>query len=492
MGRCYLCFLLPVGLLFLTGCHTDLTIMVAGSGSGSVSTINTAGSPVTCDQDQRTCMASVTGNSATLQAVPNAADGSVFLNWAGDCVVAADGNCTITAPKTTAVAYFRRTTVATGAFFTCGLKQSGTVGCWGQNEDGQLGDGSRNTPADGSIKTVVNMSGDRDLSPATADISAGGYHVCLLIAEDGSVRCWGNTEHGQTGAGVPRTYGYATPQLVDFIPPRPAVAIATGGYHSCALLIDMTVACWGLDGNGQSDSSPKGTDFVRPRIVPNIKNAKAITAGAYHTCALLTDGSIRCWGYNRDIELGIPVPQPDGLGAGPVVFFPNAPDGSARRIAGGVGAGTLPGNVQLGGYHSCALFSQGQVSCWGYNQDGEVDGVPSAPWPAAHKSPTFPSPANAVAAGGYHSCAIGSDNRIYCWGNGDWAQLGDGIARHGTHGTQVVRGIETARSVAAGAFHTCAVVANDDIRCWGRNDWGQVGAPGGPNNTALTPVKPQL
>jgi alpha-tubulin suppressor-like RCC1 family protein len=202
---------------------------------------------------------------------------------------------------------------------------------------------------------------------------------------------------------------------------------------------------------------------------------------------------VQCWGYNADFELGTSQPQPDRLGASGVHFFADGASGSVAQIAGSVGAGTLAGNRQLSGYHTCALFTGGQVNCWGYGLDGQLNGqstssIAAVAWTASN----VPSPAKAIGAGGYHSCAVGGDDRIYCWGNDNWAQLGSGNIRYGAQATTLVVAIPKARSVAAGAFHTCAVIANNDIRCWGANDWGQSGRRGGPNDYAATPVQPQL
>lgn len=492
-------FTLPLALLLLVACapqapntspqalsSVNLTVFVSGSGAGTVKDVGTNGSIVNCDQVNRLCPAAITDASVTLRAVPT--DDSSFIAWGGDCAVTTvDPDCTILSSDATAVAYFRNTTVAAGAFFTCGLKSDGTTRCWGQNDNGQLGDGSRYTNADGTVRTVSSITN------FIVDISAGAYHACGLSGSDGSVWCWGSNAHGQVGV-VSSSDTFSTPSRVGGLA-APAVAIAAGGYHTCALLVDRKVACWGLNDDGQVDSSNMGGDVKTPRTVPVIAGAKAITAGAYHSCALLVNNTVQCWGYNRDGELGVGSPDPDGfdphgLGAGPVTFFADSVSGSVIRIAGSVGAGTLAGNIQLGGFHSCALHSGGQVNCWGFGQDGQLNGSDMGSQFLAFTAPNIPSPAKAIAAGGYHSCAVGNDNLVYCWGNDNWAQLGSGVVRYGAQTTTLVNGIRQARMISAGSFHTCAVIAKDDIRCWGRNDWGQVGTRGGLNSTITSPTMP--
>ncbi len=167
------------------------------------------------------------------------------------------------------------TAVSAGESHSCALHANGTVSCWGNGEYGQLGQGSRSGSA-----TPVGVSG---LSTAVA-VSAGGFSTCALL-QGGSVSCWGN---GNT----------AIAQLVP--PPvtglRGVTAPSAGRGHLCAVLTDASVRCWGNNDDGQLGNGSQ-TDSASPVAVSGIGNAVAVVAGDRHSCALLADGSVRCWGY---------------------------------------------------------------------------------------------------------------------------------------------------------------------------------------------------
>jgi alpha-tubulin suppressor-like RCC1 family protein len=237
-------------------------------------------------------------------------------------------------------------------------------------------------------------------------------------------------------------------------------ALAAGGYHTCALSADDSVACWGANGYGQS-SVPAGS-------------YTQVSAGYFHTCAVRTEGSLACWGQN---EKGQSSPPP----------------GEFVQVS----AGTM---------HSCALTKDGDATCWGWNYDGETGGPPSteAPFSATF---TREGPFTQVSAGLYHSCALGADGTITCWGVNDlgsttpppgvytqvsatWyrtcALRADGaVVCFGNNGNGQGTSPEGPfTQVSAAGFHTCAVRADGDIQCWGNDGYGQVS--GTPHNGDLT------
>ncbi|MGC9079924.1 MAG: RCC1 domain-containing protein, partial [Nanopusillaceae archaeon] len=184
----------------------------------------------------------------------------------------------------------QKSIIAAGGSHTCALLSDGTVKCWGSNDDGQLGDG---TNVYRHTPVIV-----QNLSNAIA-IAAGESHTCALLS-DGTVWCWGYNAFGQLGYGTYFTDRY-TPVKVQNL--SNAIAIAAGGYHTCALLSDRTVWCWGSNYFGQLGDGTR-EDRHTPVKVQNLSNVIAIAAGWYHTCALLYDGTVWCWGDNDDGQLG--------------------------------------------------------------------------------------------------------------------------------------------------------------------------------------------
>jgi len=171
---------------------------------------------------------------------------------------------------------------------SCAIIDFGMVSCWGRNGDGQLGDGTttdRNTP------TQISTLGTNRTAIA---ISAGGYHTCAIL-DDGSVSCWGRNGDGQLGDGT--TTDRNTPTQISTLgTDRTAVVITAGDSHTCAILDDGSVSCWGgniygLIGDGTNTESNTST---QTSSLGTDRTAVAITAGSDHTCAILDDGSVSC------------------------------------------------------------------------------------------------------------------------------------------------------------------------------------------------------
>jgi alpha-tubulin suppressor-like RCC1 family protein len=237
--------------------------------------------------------------------------------------------------------------VAAGAAHTCVLLTSGGVECWGANTNGQLGDGSTTDTA-----TPAQVQG---MQSGVAAIAAGLAHTCGLLST-GTVLCWGANANGELGDG--KTVDSDVPAPVTGLS-GPAIAIAAGDAHTCALIKGGAVECWGWNIEGQLGNG--GTDSATPVAVAGIHTATAISAGGNDTCALLRRGSVLCWGANLDGQLG------NG----------GTSDSFTPVEVSGLGNGAAA--ISTGLSHSCALLMGGSTTCWGSNAHGELgDGTTTA------------------------------------------------------------------------------------------------------------------
>ncbi|MGD0452381.1 MAG: IPT/TIG domain-containing protein [Solirubrobacteraceae bacterium] len=249
------------------------------------------------------------------------------------------------------------TAIAAGANQSLALLSSGTVMAWGGNESGQLGNG---TTTESDVPVAV-----KGLTGVTA-IAAGGEHDLALLSS-GKVMAWGNNEQGQLGDG--NTKNSDVPVAVSGL--KAATAIAAGGEHSLALLSNGTVMAWGADGYGQLGNAtaedpkeeeepkeePPTEEEVRSEVpvqVSGVSGVTAIAAGARHSLALLSNGTVMAWGEDAFGELG----------DGSIVRSHQAP--VAVSGLSGVTA------IAAGGEHSLALLSDGTVATWGEDKYGEL------------------------------------------------------------------------------------------------------------------------
>jgi alpha-tubulin suppressor-like RCC1 family protein len=299
---------------------------------------------------------------------------------------------------------------------------------------------------------------------ATGTFSAGAYHTCALVSSGGSIDCWGYNYDGELGNGTTKNIS-TKPVAVSGI--TTATEVSAGGYHTCALL-SGSVHCWGYNKFGElGNGTTKGSST--PVAVSGITNAIEVSGGDFYTCSLLSGGSIDCWGENGFGELG------DGT------FTERTTPVAVHGI-------TNATEVTAGALSTCALLSSGSIDCWGYNGFGEL-GTGStepeySPTPVAVKGITNAVAVSAV--GDFYTCALLSGGTVKCWGDNEDGELGNGTTVNSTTPVQV-SGITNAAGVVAGAFHTCAWLTAATAYCWGENYFGELG--NGTTVNSSTPVQ---
>jgi alpha-tubulin suppressor-like RCC1 family protein len=333
-----------------------------------------------------------------------------------------------------------------GLKHSCAIVVDGTVHCWGTNASSQLGtNASANYNQPGSA-----VSG---LTDAT-EISAGVNYSCAIEVH-GVPYCWGADDKGQLGNGI-TTPSLVLPSTVTSISGSiGARGVVSGGAFVCARRGNATLSCWGAGESGQmgngSTISPGSRDAIAVTAIPN---PLAIGTGKNHVCTVRTVGDLFCWGDGSGSQLGYASAKSTTPQA---VFLANNP---ILAMSGG----------QL---HSCAITIGSIVTCWGTSSSGQtgsgVNNIPSTDSVFAVNS------AVAISSGISHTCAVLINGHVSCWGDNFYGQLGDNQAEQVAGFPVAVLGLTNVVAVAAGGFHTCALTANGLVYCWGENTNGQLG-----------------
>jgi alpha-tubulin suppressor-like RCC1 family protein len=302
--------------------------------------------------------------------------------------------------------------VAAGGYHTCAVLMDGAVRCWGKGESGQLG--YANTNSVGDDESPASM-GTVDVGGAVAEITAGNVHTCARLTT-GAVRCWGEGVFGQHG------YARASPVGDDESPAsmgdvdlgEPAVHVASGGLHNCALLASGAVRCWGFGehgqlGNGRAVTIGDDESPASAGVVTVGGQVKKLGCGYRHSCALLTSGTVRCWGSADSGRLGYPgVADPIG-------------DDESPASAGDVPLGELAVDLEVGSDHNCALLETGAVRCWGFAGQGKLgygnlNDIGDDEPPANMGDVVLGGAAVQITAGLRHTCALLTSGAVRCWG----------------------------------------------------------------------------
>jgi len=340
---------------------------------------------------------------------------------------------------------------------------SGAAYCWGDNRNGQLGNGS---PSSSSVP--VPVAGDLLFRLVTSL----GPHACGLTRSDAAY-CWGFNRQGQIGNGT---------KMDAVSAPAPVsgglafVSLSAGYLHTCGVTRGQAVYCWGSNRSGELGNGSKAESAV-PVAVAADRALRLVSAGGGHTCGLSTEGVAYCWGGNRSGELGT------GSQADSAVPVPVAGRLRFRLISAGLG-------------YTCGLTAEGVAYCWGENSAGQLGNGSQvdSPTPVPVEDPArrFPSPTRvrgfrALSLGYSHTCGITAENIAYCWGANGAGQLGNGSKTNSpipvpVSGNLVFRSIH----IGGKTPYTCGVTADGTAHCWGDNSAGQLG--NGSTTSSAVPV----
>jgi alpha-tubulin suppressor-like RCC1 family protein len=339
---------------------------------------------------------------------------------------------------------------------------------------------------------VRAVSGPGPLTGVT-QLALGVNHSCALLGS-GQVRCWGFNDAGQLGTRTGYT-SFNRPKVVlnesGTGPLKNVIAIDAGGSHTCALLANREVRCWGDNSAGSlGDGTFQNRQVPRPvkSVAGNgrLTGVTQITVGSGTTCARLNTGQARCWGDNEEGQVGDGTEQ----------------DRNRPRVVRAVsGPGPLTGVTQVsaGAGTTCARLQSGQAWCWGEGEDGGLGngsvGIRTRPVVVGDTDGTGPLTGVAtVEAGSGTACArVGSQLR--CWGNGIHGQMGNGVQDEENFVPVAVENqTETAVLTGVTRFsltdrHACARLANGQARCWGLGVSGQLGDGNLDSSAVVVPVR---
>lgn len=351
-----------------------------------------------------------------------------------------------------------------GENFSCVLRDSGGIACWGNNVDGQLGN-SEILPA---VSVASPTAVDATTMGQANELASGSKHSCAAAVT--GTFCWGDNDMGQLGtdtAGVASSTPLRVPGIQQFS------SLAMGVAHSCAVDIsDSSVYCWGGNSLGQLGQGTIDAGGVTPLQIPGLPNIDRIVAGDNFTCAYTFAQDVFCWGAGTDGQLG------DGL---------SVDNPTPVQVAG------VADRIALGSLSACRAVAGGALECWGDDTFLQIgNGAPAVD--ESLPTGTGLSSVMDVLVGAAHACMQTDTGGLYCWGDNSVGQAGQGdevgpiptalpVNSLGNTVTQLARGTS--------ANHVCVLTSLGAVQCWGSNSDGQVGvdpAGSGPTVSLPTPV----
>lgn len=381
--------------------------------------------------------------------------------------------------------------IAVGNNHACAIGAAGELRCWGLNDHGQLGLGS-NTGHLAALgdNEPVNSQPVVDLGAGRRAVAAalGSRHTCVIL-DTGHVRCWGANFGGPLGIDTDGSHigddePVTSAPVVDLGPGRTAVAIAAGGATTCAILDNGSLRCWGANGEGQlglghveniGDDEPVAS--VAPVDLGPGRTAAAVAVDGDHTCAILDNGKLRCWGNNDDGQLGLGTTA--ALGDDEEILSQPSIDLGPGRTAVALSTGD-------NGPRTCAILDNATLRCWGNNQYGAL-GIGSTEHLGDDEAITSVPPV-ALGPGGIpvsvhvgrdNVCTVLTDATLRCWGSDQEGQLAiEGTAPVGDDENPPQNHIPLGGrviSAGSGSAYICAVTHHAEVVCWGDGNYGKTG-----------------
>jgi alpha-tubulin suppressor-like RCC1 family protein len=361
---------------------------------------------------------------------------------------------------------------STGSSHTCGITTQGNLECFGSNPNGQLGYGDttdRTSPA-GTVNVGTGRTVTRVVVP-----KGGGQHSCALL-DDATVKCWGLNTSGQLGYGDGTTRTSPPAPVVNLGSSNTAKTIAVSAASTCAILDTNLLKCWGANNSGQlgyGDTTTRTAPAATAIALGDVNAAKSVEMGANHTCAILADNTVKCWGLNTSGQLGYNDTTTRLAPPATLVNLSTAGTAhTAKRIAAGVN-------------HTCAILDDNTLKCWGLNTNGQLgygDVATRLAPPDAPVNLGTGRTALLVTAGANHTCALLDDGTIKCWGINSNGQLGYEDTNQRSAPAALAVNVGTGRlatRLLAGDNGTCVILTDNGLKCWGINQSGMFGT-GGP------------
>jgi len=377
-------------------------------------------------------------------------DGSLWC-WGNnqDSQLGNDSTASLSSPTAISTDFWQM--VIAGDKHSCGIDENGELFCWGKNDSGQVGNGSTIIQAEPAA-----ISANTDWR----DVSLGSIHSCAIKNTDNSLWCWGSntsSQLGHTPTNTRRPSKLIKTNADETTTTEQWSATANGNSHTCAIKDDKTLWCWGGNDKGQLGQGTISTLLSEPTEVATGGQWLSIAANGDHSCAIKNDNSLWCWGDNSAGQVGN--------------------DSSLSEITTPTAIGSTWNKISLGTNHSCGIKTGGTLWCWGDNTHSKLGDNTTA----ASLAPKKIGAASwlEISLGDQFSCGINASKKLYCWGSNTSNQQGhlppDTANSVDMTVPTLVDGVDSDdwSSISSGDTHSCAIKADDTLWCWGSNASGQ-------------------